>query len=123
MGNPFLDRMARQGKSGHGSLSERRLAKETGARLTPASGALVGHKSDAVDHTGTMRLEYKSTTNHTMALERAWLEKITAEALRQGQTPALVISFVRPDGKPVVANAEWVAIPRWKYEELIQGVE
>lgn len=122
MSNPFLDRVAKQGRSGHGSLSEQRLARETGARLTPASGALLGAKSDAVD--GSVRLEYKSTTKATMALERAWLEKITSEALRKGQTPALVLSFVRPDGKPVTAtNAEWVCIPRWKYEELIQGVD
>lgn len=120
MGNPFLDRMDKLGKSGHGKLSEKRLAKELGARLHPASGAIVGHKSDASDE--QFQYEMKSTTSLTLPLDKSWLEKISHEANCANKTPAITISFVLPDGKPRMRlNSEWVMVPKWAFQELVEG--
>jgi hypothetical protein len=119
--NPFLKRASQAPANGHGRLSERRVATKVGARLTPNSGALVGAKSDAV--CGSYRMEMKSTNKTTLAIELAWLAKITREARQQGQTPALLFSFVNAEGKPAMdMNADWVAIPLWKFNEL-KGLE
>jgi hypothetical protein len=88
-----------------------------GARQMPASGAMRGAKSDAV--LDNFRLEMKSTTSQSLKLEMGWLVKISQEARRNGQVPALVISFVDAEGKAVMKqDAEWVCIPKSKFEEL-----
>lgn len=121
MGNPFLDRIAKRGIGGSGRRSEKRVALDLGARLTPASGAMAGAKGDSVLETSAIncRIEKKSTVHQTMKLEREWLAKITQEALTHGQVPALVISFVNPDGSPQMKqNSDWVMIPKESFIEL-----
>jgi hypothetical protein len=118
MSNPFLDRIARKGGSGHGRLSEKIQARKMGARLTPASGALQGAKSDAT--LKNFRMEMKSTVHESLSVKLDWLKKISEEALPLNQIPALSLSFVTPEGKPqTLTNAEWVAIPRWAFQELL----
>jgi hypothetical protein len=116
--NPFLDRIAQRPKNSHGKASERRLVKSMGAKAMPNSGAMVGAKSDATLQ--EFRLEMKSTTGVALPVERYWLEKISHEAAVNGQTPALIMSFVKPDGSPQLQSiaSDWVAIPRWSFEEL-----
>lgn len=119
-GNPLLNRLARQSGSAHGGKSEKRLAKDLGGRLQMASGALAHAKSDIL--LGDFRIEAKSTNGESLALKRAWLEKISREAQSSGQTPALTISFVDNEGRAVMhTNSEWVAIPMWKFKEMIGG--
>lgn len=91
-----------------------------GARHHPASGAMVGAKSDASLKEENFRLEMKSTTSTTLKLEMGWLTKITVEALEHHQRPGLVFSFVDAEGKPQMKlNSEWVAIPLEVFRELI----
>jgi hypothetical protein len=118
-GNPFLNRLNAQSKSAHGGKSEKRLAKNLGARLQPASGALSRFKSDMV--VGRYRIESKSTTNNTLALALSWLHKITSEALSSKQVPVVTISFVTPEGKPQDLNAEWVLMPMYHFKDLTEG--
>jgi hypothetical protein len=117
LSNPYLDRLAKAGKNAHGKKSENRVAKQMKARLHPNSGAMAGAKSDA-SRTG-VRMEMKSTTTQTMAIELAWLVKITQEALEHGQYPVVVLSFVDNQGKPRLRQyAEWVVVPLAVFEEL-----
>lgn len=121
MNNRFLNRMAKQGTTGHGNVSEKRVAVKLGARLQPASGAMASAKSDAkmVANEQRYRIECKSTTADTMRLDLGWLTKITSESMTDGSTPVVTVSFVDPSGKPrTQMNAEWVLIPMYAFKEL-----
>jgi hypothetical protein len=122
MRNPLLDRIAKRNIGDAGRKSEKRTLKSMGAKAQPASGAMAGAKSDGILKRGEQfRLELKSTTAQAVKLECEWLEKISQEALHHRQIPALVLSFVDGEGKPVMKrNAEWVAIPRHVFEELTE---
>ena len=116
--NPFMRRAAQRGIGGTGRASEKKMALSLGARQTPASGAMRGAKSDAV--LGDFRIESKSTTGGSIPLSIGWLSKISHEALTHTQCPAVTIAFVKLDGSPAMqSNAEWVMIPKWKFQELI----
>jgi Holliday junction resolvase len=117
--NPFLARNSRIGESGRSS--EKKIAKSMGARLTPASGAMHGAKSDMVKTTAKMklRIESKSTINASMGVKLDWLTKITKEALDTSCTPIMTITYVTGAGEPV-PNGEWVMMPRWAFDELME---
>jgi hypothetical protein len=112
------------GKQDHGKLWETKVAPKLSARLRPASGAMVGAKGDFASHLGKPVLfEAKSTTGKTLAVEFGWLVKITSEALKEGKTPALVLGFVQPDGRPRPnCESEWVAVPITEYQEMMEVV-
>jgi len=117
--NPYLNRLANAGTNAHGKKSERKIAKSMGAKLHPNSGAMRGAKSDASK--GHIRMEMKSSTTQVIPLELAWLVKIAQEALEHGQTPAVVLSFVDPQGNPRLKQyAEWVCLPRVIFQELTE---
>ena len=117
MGNPYLNRLASAGTNAHGKKSERKVAKQIGARLHPNSGAMRGAKSDASK--GEFRLEMKSTVNQTIALDIGWLVKIAQEALDHGQQPAIVVSFVDAQGVSRLKQyADWVVMPMATFREL-----
>lgn len=113
---PFHLRKAQHRVGRSGRSSEKRLAKQLGGRVRPASGAMEGAKGD-ID-LGSVLLEAKSTTGQSMGIKHAWLSKIGKEARSEGKTPVLAISFVNEDGSPVM-DGEWVAIPRYKFEEML----
>ena len=118
--NPYLRRIAKRGTTAHGSLSERRVAKGMGARLHAASGAMAGLKSDASLTEDRFRLEMKSTVKKSITVEAGWLTKIAEEALSHGQRPAVVLSFVKADGKPALPyHSEWVVLPKEVFKELL----
>lgn len=127
MTSPFLRRLVKDAAIGvTGRKSEKRLAKATGSRLTPASGALKGAKGDMVRKAAkaSYLVEAKSTTGKTLALENDWLIKIAMEAGGSGKVPMLVVSFVNSDGKPrTPRNAEWALLPLWALQELIEEAE
>jgi hypothetical protein len=115
--NPYLRRQQhRIGKSG--TKSEKRLSKDLGARLRPASGAMEGAKGDMT--LGECLIEAKSTINATIGLKHSWLSKIGTEARSEGKTPALIVSFITPDGTPII-DGEWALIPLHKFKELSDG--
>jgi hypothetical protein len=104
---------------GHaGRLSEKRLGKQLGGRLTPASGAMLGAKGD-ID-LGSVLLEAKSTILDSLSVKFDWLDKISKEARSVGKTPALAISFVGVSGKPW-PDGEWVMLPRDVFKEIVDG--
>lgn len=122
--NPFIQRQQQAPKNSHGKKSEARLAKSLGARLTPASGATAGAKGD-MKHSGAgfkVLMESKSTVYQTLAVDLAWLQKITKEAIDKGMIPALSMSFVTPEGKEL-PHGQWVALPLWAYQELLEKKE
>lgn len=102
-----------------GRMSEKRVAKSLNGRLTPASGALSGAKGDI--HLTDYLVEAKATEKDSMSVKLAWLTKIAAEARSEGKEPALSISFVTGDGRPVF-DGEWVAVPKSVFEEMTRGV-
>lgn len=111
--NPYLRRMAKSiGKTGR--VSEKRLTKSLGGRGRPASGAMAGAKGD-IDLGGVL-MEAKSTVNGSLGVKLDWLVKIAHEARSEHKVPALAVSFIRPDGKPVI-DGEWVMVPRHVWEE------
>jgi hypothetical protein len=116
--NPFLKRLAKQGQTGHGNISEKRVAKQLGAQQTPGSGAFRGHKGDARLKTESRKflIESKATKAATMSLDLGWLVKIATEAKNTGATPVLTVSFVNPDGtaKP---NGDWIMMPSRDFKE------
>lgn len=117
MSNPYLDRVAAAGTNAHGKKSEKRLAKQIGAKLHPNSGSTPGAKSDA--SLQSYRMEMKSTVTQVMVVEMAWLVKIAKEALDHGQTPVVTLAFVDAHGRPRMQHyAEWVAIPLVTFQEL-----
>lgn len=103
----------------HGKAYEGHAAKKMGARLRPASGAMVGAKGDMSK--GQYLIESKSTTSASLPIQLGWLVKITEEAQAQGKTPALLMAFVLPTGRPVPnAESEWVAVPKQHWLELTE---
>lgn len=116
--NPLFKRAAKRGDNGHGDLSEKRVVKSLGGRAQPNSGAMRGAKGDArLERRHKYRIECKSTTKPTMAVELGWLVKITEEALPHGEVPTLTISFVTPEGK-ARKNGDWVMVPKNYFDEL-----
>ena len=113
---PYLLRKNQHRIGKAGRASEQRLARQLGGRARPASGAMEGAKGDIV--LGDVLLEAKSTTNLSMVLKHSWLDKIAREARSEAKTPAIAVSFVHQDGKPI-ADGDWVLIPRHKFEELL----
>lgn len=113
--NPFSSQSTMNKIGDSGRKSEERLAKNLGARLTPASGAVQGFKSDMI--LNEYRIEAKSTQTATMSIKLEWLVKITEEALNSNKIPALTVSYVTPAGKPK-RFGDWVMIPLSHYEEL-----
>ncbi|MCO5157905.1 MAG: hypothetical protein M9945_14345 [Aquamicrobium sp.] len=116
MTNPYLERRAKHAIGKSGRASEQRLARQLKAKARPASGAMEGAKGD-ID-LGAVLMEAKSTTALSMGLKLEWLAKISREARQEGKSPALMISFVTPDGNPVV-DGEWVAVPRHVWEDSV----
>lgn len=111
--NPYLKRTQKHPIGAAGRASENKVASRMGARLTPSSGALAGAKGDMT--TPRFLIEAKSTLKDSMTLKLDWLCKIGAEARSKGKTPALTITFVRPNGEPVM-NGRWVMIPENLFE-------
>jgi hypothetical protein len=106
-------------KNSHGRLYEARVAKKTGIRLTPNSGAMAGAKGDG--RLPGWAVEMKTTDKNSLAIELGWLVKITEEAAAAGLNPMLLFSFVLKSGRPRPnASTEWVAMPLHVFEELVK---
>jgi len=112
MSNPFLRRLEKQGRQGHGRKAEKAFVRKV--RLTPASGAMSGAKGDVV--TPEVLIEVKSTVHGSLSVKKEWLDKITGEAMATNKIPALAINFVTGSGEPV-SNGAWVAVPVWAFTE------
>jgi len=116
--NPYLAT-----SDSHGTQSEKRVVSKVGGRLTPASGALKGCKSDGtwdVDENYNLRIESKATINASMSLKHDWLCKIAAEARETNRQPVLIASFTNGDGR-AKKDGDWAVVPLWLLRELLPG--
>lgn len=69
---------------------EKRVARESGGLLTPASGAL-SIKGDVANRKLRLRIEAKRTDKASIVLDKVWLEKIVAQS--RFEIPALNIEI------------------------------
>ena len=91
---------------------ERRLARDTGGREQPRSGAHPILKGD-VD-AGTLLIEAKWTSKLSMSIKQDWLVKITREAQAlDGKTPALAIEF---QNMPPDVPRDWIMLPKAAFD-------
>lgn len=118
MTNPFLRRIAANGKIGKaGRQSEKAVAKKLGGSLTPASGA--GQSKGDIQLESFM-IECKSTINDSIGLKREWLLKVAREALSAGKTPALSLTFTDDTGKSK-QHGDWICIPSHVFKEIVEN--
>ena len=102
-----------------GQETERRILKKIGARRQPSSGAIPGFPNDGVKN--RFLIEVKSTEKNSLGIKRKWVEDLEENALTRGKIPALVLVFNKRGVAPYHdfrQAQEWVAIPRWKFEQL-----
>ena len=85
---------------------EARVAKRSGGRIQPASGATMFRKGDVT--AGEFLIEAKSTDADSLGVKRKWLEKISDEARVVGKTPALAVTFA---SVPFGVEKDWVMVP------------
>lgn len=102
----------------HGNKSEKKLAKHLGGKQTPASGA-ANSKGDI--NLGDIKIEAKSTIKNSLSIKLDWLCKISREAIREGQVPAVSIRYVTENAQPV-KYGRWVMIPEDKFKELYNEI-
>ena len=102
-----------------GQKTERAILKKIGARRQPGSGAIAGFPNDGVK--GRFLIEVKSTERNSLGIKRKWVEDLEENALTRGKIPVLVLVFNKRGVAPYYdfrQAQEWVAIPRWKFEQL-----
>lgn len=81
---------------------ERKLAKETGGRVTAGSGSSWRAPQDVKSDTHLIQHKYTDAKSFTINVERDWLP-LVADAVRAGRDPALVINF-DSHGKRIVVT-------------------
>jgi hypothetical protein len=80
-----------------GAAAEKRVAKLTDSRRTPASGSKWFAKGDL--KSPTELIEVKATAKKVYALKLATLRKIEDEAAAQDREASLVVEFSGPQGR------------------------
>lgn len=80
-----------------GADAEKRIAKLTGSRRQPGSGAKWFAKSDLKN--ATTVTEVKATTKKSYVLSLKTLLKIEEEALAQDRDPSFVLEFTTATGR------------------------
>lgn len=96
----FMSRDEKRGSASHrhAPKMEKRIAKESGGRVTPGSGCSY-QKGDVKDAWGCVRIEAKGTKNKSFSVTREMVAKIEDAALPSGEIPAIVIDFLDDHGK------------------------
>jgi len=108
---------------------EKDTAQVLEGRVQPGSGSKQGFKGD-VRGVATRLMEFliecKRTTDQSLRVQVAWLNKITDEA-GLDKEPALAIQFepgvMSKLAKPgqIVAEADWIAVPRSVFKRLLDA--
>lgn len=80
-----------------GAAAEKRIAKLTGSRRQPASGARWHAKGDLKNQTEL--IEVKATAAKQYVLKLATLRKIEEEALSEDRDPSLFVEFATAQGR------------------------
>lgn len=95
---------------------EERIAKETGGRRVPGSGASLYARGDV--KTEDYLIEAKQTEYSSIRVTWSWLAKITRQALAAGKRPALVIEVLCKEPRDVLVESEWAVIPMSEWKRL-----
>jgi len=94
---------------------EERIAAVLGGKRLPASGALrskIDNKSARGDISAAgFWIEHKSTVKPSIAVQRSWLEKVTAGARGQAVWPALCLTFQG-------TLTDWIGLPEAILDQL-----
>lgn len=117
--NPLFRRARRRRGTDVGREAERKIVRERGGRLTPASGAMTGAKGD-ID-ADEFLVEAKTTRAESLSIKREWLHKISGEAAARLKFPAVNIRFAAVDGRARGPDDDWVMIPAGVYRRLTEG--
>jgi len=94
---------------------ERSLAARLGGRTQKGSGSCRFHKGDV--KTVELLLEAKQTSKESLSVKKAWLEKISREAMAYNKVPALAFGFT--DIAKLVEK-DWIAVPASFFAELME---
>lgn len=107
------------------------VAAVVGGRKQPGSGSQEHSKGDVRrDHDGfPLLVECKLTTKQSLRVEGGWLNKISAEAGRGGDKPALAMRWdpavlrrmAAVQGVPA-AEADWVAVPASVFRRMLEAL-
>lgn len=94
------------------TAQEKKVAKEIGGRVTPASGALWGSKADV--RNGQFLVECKTTEKDHYTLNHSTWEKIRHEALNDGfREPVMCIDLLNGKSRLAVldysSNADYIS--------------
>ncbi len=107
--------MQNQGKTIHGTLSEKKVSKRLEGKLNPGSGAIGGIKGDIKFK--EILMESKATIKDSISIKLDWLAKISREASDSSRSPALSVTYVNADGDPRKFG-KWVMIPESLFKEI-----
>ena len=102
---------------------ERRVAAALGGKRVKGSGCSPYAKGDVVAAgsagTAGWLVECKRSEKASLAIQRAWLVKVTREAMVQGKRPALSVEIA--GGAPAHdVEQTWVAVPLSAFVALMQ---
>ncbi len=95
-----------QDKHKKSKKQELRLANELRGERQKGSGSQAFHKGDV--KTTELLVESKRTEKDSLSVKKAWLIKISREAVGYNKIPALSLEF---DTMPDMVAKDWVAIP------------
>jgi hypothetical protein len=96
-----------------------RLKPRGEAKTTKGSGRFPFSKGDAESLLD--RHECKQTAKKQYTLKRDDLRKIETQALNTGRLPGFIIEFLHHDHFSKGMSKEWIVLPIWVYERLING--
>ena len=100
-----------------GLAAEANLSRRLGLRQVRGSGSQQGWKGDVIGD--LFLIESKSTSNRSLGVKLAWLDKISKEALGRSRTPALAVQFVDEEGQ-AVRGGSWIMVPETTFKELTE---
>lgn len=117
--NKLIEKKSEEGKNPtryYSHKQETAVAKATGGKLTPNSGAtMFGGKSDvAIPNLFSIECKTKTTSADSITIKKAWIEKLKAEALFDNHPyQALTFNF-GPD------QTNYYIIDEYLFQDLIE---
>lgn len=126
MGGPnYLNREPKKSSGGPNYLDrdtgvdwnkhEEDVAKRSGGKRRPGSGAVPGKPADT--HDQVFLRECKSTKGAGITIKGEWLKKIVQQSLPRGMTPLVEL---RLEGQETPTPTDWVLIPAQEFEILLE---
>lgn len=95
---------------------EKRVARKTGGRRQPMSGALPCFKGDV--SLDSFLIDAKQTIHKTMSVQSDWLRKINREASDCGKYPALSLEWANATEG---VERDWILIPISVFNTMLQN--